>query len=193
MKPIKPPTFSLSSTSNLSSSASDPSSNILTLPDVEINITCNNNNLPPITLPSISALFQYSLPPLPTTRTRTNNPITHLPTRKPGSSAAVVSNTSTTTQGLVTTQRTKIIKTFVSPKGSTKIILMITITTVQEPLFNKEKNSWVMRRMTEIRKVMVRKGLRSGSSGKKDGVMKRTRSSKEKGTKEMKKRDIDSM
>ncbi|KAK6596588.1 hypothetical protein H4I96_09240 [Botrytis cinerea] len=182
MKPIKPSnvSYSSSSSTNVSSSNSDPSSNI-TIP-------------PQYIQPIISTILQQPLLPLPTTGSRTYNPITRLPTRNPASSAAVVSNTSTTTRGLVSTQRTKIIKTFVSPKGGTKIILMITITTMQEPFFDKEKNSWVMRRTTEIRKVMVRKRLRPDSNDKKNGIAKRnTRNARGKRRKESKKGDFDSM
>ncbi|THV49045.1 hypothetical protein BGAL_0214g00140 [Botrytis galanthina] len=198
MKPIKPSNISYSSSStNFSSSTSDRSSNISILPAIYTNNALNNNNSIPPTLPSISTILQQPLLPLPVTSTRTHNPIIRLPTRNPASSAAVVSNTSTTTRGLVSTQRTKIIKTFVSPKGCTKIILMITITTMQEPFFDKEKNSWVMRRTTEIRKVMVRKRLRPDSNDKKNGIVKRnSRSARKKGRKERKgpkKGDFDSM
>ncbi|KAK6598248.1 hypothetical protein H4I95_08858 [Botrytis cinerea] len=196
MKLIKPSnvSYSSSSSTNVSSSNSDPSSNITIPPTIYTTNVSNNNNSTPPTLPSISTILQQPLLPLPTTGSRTYNPITRLPTRNPASSAAVVSNTSTTTRGLVSTQRTKIIKTFVSPKGGTKIILMITITTMQEPFFDKEKNSWVMRRTTEIRKVMVRKRLRPDSNDKKNGIAKRnTRNARGKRRKESKKGDFDSM
>ncbi|KAF7890250.1 hypothetical protein EAF00_008565 [Botryotinia globosa] len=182
MKPIKPSNISYSSSTNFSSSNSDPLSNISNPPAIYTNNALNNNNSIPPTLPSISTILQQPLLPLPITSTRTHNPITRLTTRNPASSAAVVSNTSTTTKGLVSTQRTKIIKTFMSPKGSTKIILMITITTMQEPFFDKEKSSWVMRRTTEIQKVMVRKRLRPDSNDKKNGIVKRkTRNARGKG------------
>ncbi|TEY43433.1 hypothetical protein BOTCAL_0372g00090 [Botryotinia calthae] len=189
MKPIKPSNISYSSSSsiNASSSTSDPSSNITISPTIYTNNASNNNNSTPPTLPSISTILQQPPLPLPITSSRTYNPIIRLPTRNSASSAAVVSNTSTTTRGLVSTQRTKIIKTFVSPKGRAKITLMITITTMQEPFFDKEKNSWVMRRTTEIRKVMVRKRLRPDSNDTKNGIVKRnkrnTRGKRRKGSK----------
>ncbi|KAF7917831.1 uncharacterized protein EAE97_011969 [Botrytis byssoidea] len=195
MKPIKPSNISYSSSStNFSSSTSDPSSNISIPPAIYTNNVLNNNNSIPPSLPSISTILQQPLLLLPITSTRTHNPITRLPTRNPASSAAVVSNTSTTTKGLVSTQRTKVIKTFISPKGSTKIILIITITTMQEPVLDKEKNSWVMRRTTEIRKVMVRKRLRPDSNDKKNVIVKRnTRNPRGKGKKGPKKGDFNSM
>ncbi|PQE11617.1 hypothetical protein CJF32_00004781 [Rutstroemia sp. NJR-2017a WRK4] len=85
----------------------------------------------------------------------------------------MTTHTTTTTSDLVTMQKTRIIKTYVSPNKSTKIILITTIITTQQLLFSTEQNRWVVRRTTEIKKMMVRKRLRSNRNARAGGVVKR--------------------